>query len=64
MIIVPMVVRHDRFLHFDILHPLINTPYAILIPSSHKMTLKNIEAIWKPFQPNVSLTPTYTLYWY
>jgi len=61
MIIVPMVVHHDRFLHFDFLHPIIHTPYAILIPSSHQMTLENIEAIWKPFQTNVNSNQTYII---
>lgn len=54
----PMVMRHDRFLHFDFLHPLTQTPYAMLIPGP-KAAGMNIEAIWKPFQPSVNCAHTF-----
>jgi len=52
MIVSPMVMRYDRFLHF--LHPILQAPYAMLIPAP-EVTFTNIDAIWKPFQPKVSL---------
>ncbi len=48
----PMVMRHDRFLQIDFLHPLTQTPYSMLIPRPQAAVM-NIEAIWKPFQPSV-----------
>lgn len=49
----PMKLRHDRSLYFDFLHPLTQTPYAMLIPAP-QVYATNIEAVWKPFQPNAN----------
>jgi len=51
MIVSPMVMRHDRFLHFDMI-PIFHSPYAMLIPTP-KVSSTNIDAVWKPFQPAV-----------
>lgn len=52
MALSPMVMRHDRFLHFDLLHPVVQAPYIMLIPVP-EVSFTNIDAIWKPFQPKV-----------
>jgi len=50
----PLVMMHSRFLHFDFTNPYMASPVMMLIPKP-KMSLSHIDAIWKPFQPNVSI---------
>jgi len=48
----PYVMTHDRFKHFDFLHPVFNDPNGILIPEP-SLSLGGISSIWMPFETQV-----------
>lgn len=53
VVVGPLNMMYIRFPHFDFLNSYMATPAMMLIPKP-KVSVSNLDAIWKPFQPTVN----------